>query len=90
MIFLEYIFWCVLFLLGLNVSYLLIFASGGLLGSKLKSGRVREQKSSYLIMVPGLEHGITIGLMEKLDKSQYTQLQVKEKEIGSFTIQSEI
>ena len=41
-------------------------------------------------MVPGLEHGITIGLMEKLDKSQYTQLQVKEKEIGSFTIQSEI
>ena len=30
-------------------------------------------------MVPGLEHGITIGLMEKIRQSQYTQLQVKEK-----------
>ena len=72
MIFLEYIFWCVLFLLGLNVSYLLIFAFGGLLGRKLKSGRVREQKSSYLIMVPGYkEDGVIVGVADILSKIDY-------------------
>ena len=37
----------------------------------------------------GLEHGITIGLMERVDKSQYTQLQERKK-LEVFTIQSEI
>ncbi len=72
MIFLEYIFWGVLFLLGLNVSYLLIFGLGGLLGRKLKSSRVKEQKSSYLIMVPGYkEDGVIVSVANNLSKIDY-------------------
>lgn len=59
-------------LLGLNVTYLLIFGLAGLFGRKLKSGRSKQQKSSYLIMVPGYqEDGVIVSVANNLSKIDY-------------------